>query len=408
MKGKDLKPHIGIFGRRNNGKSSLINLLTGQDIAIVSEHPGTTTDPVKKSVEIFGIGPAIIIDTAGIDDEGDLGKKRIEKTMQAIPVIDMAILILAHNIMGEYEETLIKEFNFYEIPFVIIHNKTDIENMTEEFAETVKQITGKDILEFSITNPVNFETLVELLRTTIPNTAYIKPSLFEGIVKPKDVVLLVTPIDSEAPEGRMILPQVMAWRDLLDKDCICMSVKETELEDFFRLGIRPDLVVTDSQAFGFVSKIVPKNMMLTGFSVLFSKLRGDFEAFLKGTPYIDKLRDGDKVLILESCTHHVSCDDIGRHKIPRWLEKHTGKKLKFDVIPGLAAIEKPIETYSIVIQCGGCMVTRKQLTSRLKPFIHSGIPVTNYGMTIAWVNGIFNRVTQPFSALYNNDSGDTL
>lgn len=403
MKGKDLKPHIGIYGRRNNGKSSLINLLTGQNIAIVSEHPGTTTDPVKKSVEIFGVGPAIIIDTAGIDDEGELGKLRIEKTLQTIPTIDTAILILAHNTIGEYEEALIREFSFYDIPYSVIHNKSDIEQPTEDFKLKTERLTGKPILEFNAVNPDNFDELVELIKNTIPQTAYIKPSLFEGIVNPKDIVLLVTPIDSEAPAGRMILPQVMAWRDVLDQNCICMSCRETELEDFFLLGIKPALVVTDSQAFDYVSKIVPVDVMLTGFSVLFSKLRGDFEAFLKGTPYIDHLQNGDKVLILESCTHHVSCDDIGRFKIPRWIEKHTGKTLEFDVVPGLAAVTNPPSSYSMVIQCGGCMVTRKQLVSRLKPFIHAGIPVSNYGMTIAWVNGIFERVTRPFQSLYKHD-----
>jgi len=404
MKSKDIKPHIGIFGRRNNGKSSMINLLTGQNIAIVSDHAGTTTDPVKKSVEIFGIGPAIIIDTAGIDDEGDLGQLRVQKTMQVIPTIDMAILILVANTFGEYEEHIIKQFQFYEIPFIVVHNKSDIEKMSVEFTEQIKKLTSTNILEFSTSKPEKFDSLVELIKTTMPQSVYVNPSLFEGIIQPKDIVLLVTPIDSEAPEGRMILPQVMAWRDVLDNDCICMSVKETELKDFFQLGIRPALVVTDSQAFDFVSSIVPDDIMLTGFSVVFSRLRGDFEAFLRGTPHIDKLKDGDNVLILESCTHHVSCDDIGRFKIPRWLEKHTGKKLNFEVIAGLAAIDKPIENYSIVIQCGGCMVTKKQLTSRLKPFIHAGIPVTNYGMTIAWVNGIFERVTQPFIKLYNHDN----
>ncbi len=403
MKGKDLKPHIGIFGRRNNGKSSLINLLTGQNIAIVSEHPGTTTDPVKKSVEIFGIGPAIIIDTAGIDDEGDLGKLRIEKTMQVIPTIDLAILILAGNTFGDFEETLIQKFNYYDIPYLVVHNKSDIQKPAPALAEKVSSTTGRDLFEFSAMNPDNFDDLVDMIKNAIPEKAYVSPSLFEGIVQPKDIVLLVTPIDSEAPEGRMILPQVMAWRDLLDHDCICMSVKETELEDFFKLGIRPALVVTDSQVFEFVAGIVPEDILLTGFSIIFSKLRGDFEAFLNGTPHIDKLRDGDHVLILESCTHHVSCDDIGRHKIPRWLEKHTGKHLEFDVVSGLSAITKPANTYQLVVQCGGCMVTRKQLVSRLKPFIHAGIPVTNYGMTIAWVNGIFHRATQPFQSLFNHD-----
>lgn len=400
MKGKDLKPHIGIFGRRNYGKSSLINLLTGQNIAIVSDHPGTTTDPVKKSVEIFGIGPAIIIDTAGIDDVGDLGKLRIEKTLQVIPTIDLAILVVADNTFGSYENEIIQQLEFYETPYLLLHNKSDLAPATPDFKDEIFKQTGQHLFEFSVIHPSNFGALIDQIKKTIPETAYIKPSLFEGLISAKDIVLLVTPIDSEAPEGRMILPQVMAWRDVLDHDCICMSVKETELEDFFKLGIRPALVVTDSQAFELVSSIVPHDIPLTGFSILFSRLRGDFEAFLKGTPQIDNLQNGDTVLILESCTHHVSCDDIGRFKIPRWLEKHTGKKLNFDIIPGLAPIEKNYNSYKLVIQCGGCMVTRKQLISRLKPFIHAGIPVTNYGMTIAWVNGIFQRVTKPFAALY--------
>ncbi len=396
MRGKDTKPHIGIYGRRNNGKSSFINLLTGQSIAIVSDHPGTTTDPVKKSVEIFDVGPAIIIDTAGIDDEGDLGKLRIEKTMKTVPTIDMGIILLAENKFGDFEKQLIKRFQYYDVPYVLIHNKSDVEKPTADFIDKVKQFTGKEIFTFSIMKPDNFEDLLKEIKQTIPETAYVNPSLFKDIVKPKDIVLLVTPIDSEAPVGRMILPQVMAWRDLLDNDCICMSVKESELEDFFKLNIKPALVVTDSQAFNFVSKIVPKEIMLTGFSVVFSKLKGDFDAFLEGTPSIDKLQDGDKVLILESCTHHVSCDDIGRFKIPGWLEEHTGKKLEFDVVPGLADIEKPPETYKLIIQCGGCMVTRKQIISRLKPFVKASVPVTNYGMTIAWVNGIFERAVEPF------------
>ncbi|OFX88707.1 MAG: [FeFe] hydrogenase H-cluster maturation GTPase HydF [Bacteroidetes bacterium GWF2_33_16] len=403
MKGKDLKPHIGIFGRRNNGKSSFINLLTGQNVAIVSDHPGTTTDPVKKSVEIFGVGPAIIIDTAGIDDSGDLGKLRIEKTMQVIPTIDLGIIILAENQFGVYENLLIEQFAYYDIPYIIVHNKTDIDPITCEFSQAIHQITGITPFSFSTKDPSNLEDLVKLIKQTIPETAYIKPTLLKGIVKPKDIVLLVTPIDSEAPEGRMILPQVMAWRDVLDNDCICISVKETELEDFFKLGIKPALVVTDSQAFDFVSKIVPQDVMLTGFSVLFSKLRGDFHTFLKDTYAIDKLQDGDKVLILESCTHHVSCDDIGRFKIPNWLKKYTGKDLEFDTFSGLSDINKPIDSYKLVVQCGGCMVTRKQLVSRLKPFIHAGIPVTNYGMAIAFMNGIFERVTEPFKNVVIND-----
>lgn len=396
MKGRDNKPHIGIFGRRNTGKSSLINLLTGQNTAIVSDFAGTTTDPVKKSVEIIDVGPAIIVDTAGIDDFGDLGKLRIEKTRQVIPVIDMAILVLSSNKYGDYEDSLIEEFNKFDIPYIIVHNKADEEKAKDSLAADVKNKTGKEIFNFSSLQPDKLSELVDLIRTAIPENAYNKVGLFKGLVKPKDIVLLVTPIDSSAPEGRMILPQVMAWRDALDNDCICMSVKETELEDFFKLGIKPALVVTDSQVFGFVSKIVPEDIMLTGFSVILSRLKSDFDECLKGTPYIDKLENGDKVLILESCTHHVTCDDIGRFKIPNWIKKHTGKEISFEAVSGLSEINEDIHSYKLVIQCGGCMVTRKQLTSRLKPFIDAGIPVSNYGMAIAYLNGIFDRVTRIF------------
>lgn len=396
MKGKDLKPHIGIFGRRNNGKSSLINLLTGQNIAIVSDQPGTTTDPVKKSLEIFGVGPAIIIDTAGIDDTGSLGELRTEKSMQVIPTIDMAVLVIAENTFGEYEEQLIREFTNYTVPFLIIHNKSDLECINEQLHNKLKTELNFNVIDFNIYNPEKKEILIDLLKKIIPETVYIKPSFFKGIIKPKDIVLLITPIDSEAPEGRMILPQVMAWRDVLDNDCICISVKETELKDFMKTGINPALAVTDSQVFEFVAEIVPKDIPLTSFSIMFAKFRGNFEKYLEGTPFIDKLKDGDKVLILESCTHQISCEDIGRYKIPAWLKKYTGKEIDFEVVSGLSKIPKPADEYAMVIQCGGCVVTRKQLQGRLKPFINKGIPVSNYGLTIAWINGIFERVTEPF------------
>jgi [FeFe] hydrogenase H-cluster maturation GTPase HydF len=400
MKGRDLKPHVGIFGRRNNGKSSLINYLTGQTTAIVADEPGTTTDPVRKSVEIFGVGPAIVVDTAGIDDSGAVGKLRVDKALKIIPTIDMAILVIANNQFGQYEEELVKRFENYTVPFMVLHNKADVEPLSPTLASDLKNQFGLDVLDFSTTNPTKKESLIELIKQTIPKTAYASMSLFKGVVKPKDVVLLVTPIDSEAPEGRMILPQVMAWRDLLDNDCICMSVKESELEDFFRLGIKPNLVVTDSQAFELVSSIVPPDVPLTGFSVVFARYRGDFEKYIEGTPAIDRLQDGDKVLILESCTHQVSCDDIGRFKIPRWLEKYTGKKLHFDVVAGFSDLLAEPSSYKLAIQCGGCVVTAKQLKGRLKPFVDAGIPVTNYGLAIAYVNGIFDRITKPFVNCY--------
>ncbi len=395
MKTKDIKPHIGIFGRRNNGKSSLINALCGHDIAIVSDTPGTTTDPVKKSVEIFGIGPAIIVDTAGIDDTGELGKKRIEKSMEVIKTVDLAVLLIADNNFDKYEEKLIAEFNRFDLNFIVVHNKSDIEPINKITKEKINNLTS-DFIEISITQNNGIADLVELLKNKMPDNVYLNPSLFADIVKPKDFVLLVTPIDSEAPEGRMILPQVMAIRDTLDKHGVCILTRETELEDFMNKGIRPDLVVTDSQAFDYVAKIIPREIPLTSFSILFSRLKGDFQTYLNGTSYLSKLNDGDNVLILESCTHHISCEDIGRYKLPEWISSFTGKKLNFDIVAGLSKIKGEPEDYSIVIQCGSCVVTRKQVLSRLKPFIEKKIPVTNYGMTIAYVNGIFDRVISPF------------
>jgi len=395
-KGNDLKPHIGIFGRRNTGKSSFVNVLIGHEVSIVSPQAGTTTDPVKKSVEIFGIGPVVVIDTAGIDDIGELGKKRIIKTRQIIKRIDCAVLIIADNKFSSFEEDLISEFHSYDVPYLIVHNKVDILALDRNLLKKIREKTNKDVLEFSNLDKRNYQLLLENIKETIPTTAYVKPSLFEGLIKPKDLVLLVTPIDSEAPEGRMILPQVMAWRDVLDKDAICMSVKETELIDFLKLGIRPNLVVTDSQAFGYVMKRIPADIPLTGFSIVFARLRGNFEKYVEGTLQIANLKDKDRILILESCTHHISCDDIGRFKIPNWLQKYTKSKLEFDVVAGLSEIERPITDYALILQCGGCVVTHKQLKSRLKPAIAAGVPVTNYGMAIAYVNGIFERAIAPF------------
>lgn len=392
---KDLKPHIGIFGRRNNGKSSLINILTRQDIAIVSDHPGTTTDPVKKSIEIFGIGPAIIIDTAGIDDVGDLGQKRIEKTRQIIQEIDCAILVITNNEFDDIERDLVEQFHQHSIPFLVVHNKADITPLSSHLDEHLQSHYNIAALDFSTLDDTLVDTLIERLKGTIPASAYQKPSLLGGIVKPNDIVVLVTPIDSEAPDGRMILPQVMAIRDVLDNDCICVVVKETNLRQYFQTMPHPSIVVTDSQAFKMVSEIVPNDVPLTSFSIVMARMRGDFENYLKGTPSIAQLKDGDKILLLESCTHQVNCEDIGRVKLPNMLKKFTGKELSFSFISGLSPIHD-IGQYALVIQCGGCMATRKQLINRTNMAVANNIPITNYGMAIAFCTGIFDRVIQPF------------
>lgn len=396
-KGKDLKPHIGIFGRRNNGKSSFINMITGQDVAIVSNMAGTTTDPVKKSVEIFGIGPVIVIDTAGIDDVGDLGKKRIEKTMQVINTIDLAILLIADNVFDSYEKNLLEKFNEFHIPYLIFHNKSDQVKLKEKTKNIIKNKTGKITLDINTLETNHLDDVTNIIKETIPKTAYTAPSLLDGIIRKKDIVLLITPIDSEAPEGRMILPQQMAIRDVLDHNCICITVRETELEDVIKSGIKPALAITDSQAFGYVSKMIPEEIPLTGFSVLFARMKANFQKYLEGTPYISKLKDGDKVLILESCTHHVSCEDIGRYKLPKWLHEFTKKDIQCDIVAGLDKIANNITNYALVIQCGGCVVTQKQLQNRLKMAIDAGVPVSNYGLAIAYMNGIFERSIAPFN-----------
>ena len=396
-KGKEIKPHIGIYGRRNNGKSSLINLLAGQEIAIVSDFAGTTTDPVKKSFEITGFGPVVLVDTAGIDDVGDLGKQRIDKTLDSIKIIDLAILVIANNIFGSFEQELIQKFNEFDTPYIILHNKSDLNKLNEELILKLKADLKHSIFKFSTLNPHNIEEFVKLIKRTIPESAYKIPTMLGGLLSYGDIVLLITPIDIEAPAGRMILPQVQAIRDILDNDAIAIVLKEREVDAFLRkTKIKPKLAITDSQIFLKAAASVPKDIPLTGFSVVLARMKGDFDSYLKGTPKISELKDGDRILLLESCTHHVSCDDIGRIKIPRWISNFTGKKLEYDVVSGLNKLEREITDYALVIQCGGCMITRKQLINRLKPAIGKEIPITNYGMAIAYVQGIYDRAIAPF------------
>jgi len=397
-KGKESKPHIGIYGRRNNGKSSLINRLAGQDIAIVSDYAGTTTDPVKKSFEITGFGPVILMDTAGIDDEGDLGTKRIDKTLATIKTVDLAILVITHNTFGDFEKKLIEEFKNTDTPFFIVHNKSDLQSLAENTRTKIIAQTQSDIIEFETIQAQNIEKIIKKIKTTIPESAYTNPSLVGDLLSYGDIVLLITPIDIEAPAGRLILPQVQAIRDILDNDAVAIVLKEREVDSFLRkTGITPALAITDSQIFNKADASVPKNVPLTSFSIMLAKFKGDFENYLKGTPKIADLQDGDRVLMLESCTHHVSCDDIGRVKIPRWLTNFTGKKLEYDVVAGLDKLPRDITEYSLVVQCGGCVITRKQLINRLRPAIDAGVPVTNYGMTIAYVQGIYQRAIEPFT-----------
>jgi [FeFe] hydrogenase H-cluster maturation GTPase HydF len=403
MKGRESKPHIGIFGRRNNGKSSLMNLLAGQEIAIVSEVAGTTTDPVKKSIEVAGIGPVIMLDTAGIDDEGALGLKRVDKTNEALKTIDLAILVISDNQFEGPEQKLIGQFKQHEVPYIVVVNKIDISPFDENLKSRLTEGNQVSLVKVSCKNGEGAEKLFEAIKTTMPPTAYLTKSLVGDIISQGDLVLLITPIDVEAPEGRLILPQVQAIRDILDNDAIAVICKEREVDALLRrLKPEPALAITDSQVFKKADASVPSHIPLTSFSTVLARYKGDFDNYLKGTPKLSELKDNDKILILESCTHHVSCDDIGRVKIPRWLANFTGKKLQFEVVAGLNQVPGHINNYAMVIQCGGCMITRKQLINRLKPAVDAGVPVTNYGMAIAYMHGIYERAIAPFVKVERN------
>ncbi len=395
--GREIKPHIGIYGCRNFGKSSLINCITGQKTAIVSDIAGTTTDPVKKSYEITGFGPVILIDTAGIDDTGTLGQQRIDKTIDSVKLIDLAILVITNNSINNYELLLIKEFKKYNTPFIIIHNKSDITALKKKFKNDLEKRFDTKVIDFSAFDCKNLEQVLKAIKTTIPENSYKQPSLLGDLIKYGDIVLLITPIDVEAPAGRLILPQVQAIRDILDNDAVAIILKEREVDAFLKkTKIKPALAITDSSIFLKADASIPKDIPLTGFSVILARLKGDFDKYIEGTPAIEKLQDDDRILLLESCTHHISCEDIGRTKIPRWISNYTGKNLHFDIVSGLDNLNRNIHDYSLIIQCGGCMITAKQLKNRLKPAIEANIPVTNYGMTIAYVQGIFKRAIQPF------------
>ena len=373
---------IGIFGRRNVGKSSLINALTEQNLAIVSDVAGTTTDPVKKSIELQGIGKSVIIDTAGFDDDSELGQQRIEKTKQILQQIDFAILVFSENLFGNYEQEWVENFQNNDIPFLMVHNKCDLVPLNSKF--------NGDVIDISTTQKINLRMIFEAIKNhRLPVTGYRLP------ISKNDIILLVTPIDSGAPAGRLILPQVQTIRAILDKNAIVMVCQTEQLQQTLdSLNTPPTLVITDSQVFSEVEKIVPKNCRLTSFSILLARQKGNFDACLRGTPHINNLQDGDKILILESCTHQHTCEDIGRVKLPNLLQKRTGKTFHFEFISGLSPLPNELETYAMVFQCGACMITQKQLHNRLKPFIDKGIPVSNYGMALAFLNGIFERVTE--------------
>lgn len=381
------KPRIGFFGKMNVGKSSLVNALTGQQVSVVADKPGTTTDPVKKVIELVGIGPVELIDTAGVDDLTQLGEQRVSRTNNALDQVDLAVLVFAGK-FDEYDQTLMETCQARKVPFFFVQNKTDLPTTNVE-------IKGADVVAFSCKTP-NIPLLLKAISEHLPKSSYAANVILDDYVNAGDEVVLVIPVDASAPQGRLILPQVQTIRNLLDIGATAVCVKDTELRDCLAKHT-PKLVVTDSQVFNYVSTVVPAHIPLTSFSILFSRLKGDFAAYLKGTPHINKLQDGDKILVLESCSHTVnSCDDIGRVKIPNWLQKFTGKKLEFTTISNLDPLPKDLTPYKLAIQCGGCMVTRTQIMRRLEILKQAGVPVSNYGLTIAWCNGIFERVTEIF------------
>lgn len=387
------KVHIGIFGKRNQGKSMLINALAGQNIAIVSDVPGTTTDPVKKSMEIFGIGPCVLVDTAGLDDSGEIGQKRVAKSLESLKIIDIALLLVSNNQYGEAEKEVIEQFKKYELPFVIVHNKSDIQALTPQCRQQLESF-GAPVIDCSAATRQGLEELIQAIVKTTPASAYSKENLLDDIIHEGETIALVMPQDSEAPEGRLILPQVQVIRNILDNKAIAICLQPSELAGYLTIH-KPDLVITDSQVFGEVSKVVPANIPLTGFSIVLARSKGNFDNFIKGTQQLRQLKDGDTILMLESCTHLSSCEDIGRHKLPRLIQQFTGKKLNFQFVAALSPLPS-LDNISMAIQCGGCMVTKRQLMNRLKEIIDKGIPVSNYGMTLSFVNGIFDRAMKVF------------
>ncbi|AND86230.1 [FeFe] hydrogenase H-cluster maturation GTPase HydF [Clostridium tyrobutyricum] len=389
--------HIALFGRRNAGKSSLINSITGQDIALVSEFLGTTTDPVYKAMELPPIGPVVIIDTAGLDDTGTLGELRIKKTKEVMDKTDLAILVFTQeNLDLTLEKNWYSKLKECKIPTIGVLNKIDNDRIDiDETLKLLKKQFPIPFIKVSAKMNKNIGTLKEAIQVTAP-TDFEKETIVGDILSPKSKVILVAPQDLEAPKGRLILPQVQVIRDVLDHDCLALTVKDSELSDMLAcLKDDPDLVITDSQVFGKVNKILPEHIPLTSFSILMARYKGDLKTLVNGAKAIDKLKPGDKVLIAEACTHHALKNDIGRDKIPRWLKNKVGGNLDVTVKAGVDFPED-LTPYNIIIHCGSCMFNRKQFITRLIRAQSQNIPITNYGITIAYLNGILDKVTNMF------------
>jgi len=394
---KGLRLHIGLFGRRNVGKSSLLNALTRQTVSIVSDIAGTTTDPVEKPMELLPIGPVLFIDTAGIDDVGALGEMRVQKTRQVFDRTDVGIIVSVAGDWGEFEEAILAELRERRIPVIVVFNKTDVAGVDAAQESRLKD-SQIPCIETSAARGEGILDLREALIKSAPEEFINTPAIIGDLVPAGEMAVLVIPIDLEAPKGRLILPQVQSIRDILDNDAYCMVVKERELRDALdRLKRPPALVVTDSQAFLKVAGDTPDDVLMTSFSILFARFKGDLVEFVKGALAIENLVPGDRVLICESCSHHPIGEDIGRVKLPRWLRQYVGGKLEFAHVQG-HDFPDDLASYKLAIHCGACMWNRREVLSRIIRCQQAGVPITNYGLAIAYSLGIFERALKPFPA----------
>ena len=389
--------HISFFGRRNAGKSSVINAITGQDLAIVSSVKGTTTDPVYKTMELLPLGPVMIIDTPGIDDEGELGALRVKKSYQVLNKTDIAILIVDSTTgKTDADYALISRFIHKKIPYLIVYNKIDL--LTDQEVYDLAFSTRKEEVMVSVAANMNIHELKEKIASMKPEDSHKYP-LIGDLINPEDLVILVVPIDKAAPKGRLILPQQQTIRAVLERGGLSLVVRDTELKstlDLFRSqGIKPKLVVTDSQAFARVSKDTPEDITLTSFSILFSRYKGELDAQLLGVNALSTVKDGDRILISEGCTHHRQCDDIGTYKLPKWIREYTGKEPVFEFTSG-TEFPDDVTSYKMVIHCGGCMLNEREMKYRIACCQDQNVPISNYGIAIARMTGILKRSLEPF------------
>jgi len=390
--------HIALFGRRNVGKSSLINALTGQDVSIVSAVKGTTTDPVYKAMELLPLGPVMIIDTPGLDDEGALGKLRVQRTRDVLNKTDVALLVTEAGFgLGACEQEILALARAKKIPLLVVFNKADLTPPSEEALKLAAGLAKAPVHTVSSVTKGGVEELKLELAKVVPEEAG-KFQIVGDLLRPSDLVVLVTPIDKAAPKGRLILPQQQTLRDILEADAIAVVTKEFELRETFAvLGKKPRLVITDSQAFAKVSADTPRDVLLTSFSILFARYKGDLAELVRGAHAADTLEDGDRVLVAEGCTHHRQSDDIGTVKIPRWLRQHTGKRLVFEQACGMK-YPGDLSQYALIIHCGACMLNRRAMHDRIARAKAAGVPIVNYGVLIASMQGILERCLEPFQA----------